>query len=394
MRLLIISLLLIPIVCQGQFFSGDEVVISEPSDDDLYIGAGEVSVEAPVYGDVVASGGTVSILDSVQYDLIAAGGILDIEGVVGDDARLSGGFVQIDGDIVDDLVVFGGTLELAAGTIVGGDVVVFGGSVNLNGEIRGALRAFGGEIGVYGNVGGDLSATGGDITIGGDIGGESVIAAETLVLEDGANFQGDILYWTDKGEVLFEPYLDGASATYDESLQFREKTFNFLPTGQYAFWILYALSAFVVITLLTLAFFEPFKKSSAVIMSDLTGSLLRGLAYVLIVPVMSILLIVAVITLPIGFTTLSLYAITMLFGTAISAGVLVHFLNHRMDKEWGRGMLVMMAFVVFVVIKVAGWIPVLGWIVKLLVIMIVFGAIIQVIRQGLRRDKPTMDQPT
>ena len=74
---------------------GNNVVITRPVYEDLYISAGSVTINAPVFGDLICTGGTVNINDSVSDDIIVAGGTVTFNGYVGDDVRCAGGRLYV-----------------------------------------------------------------------------------------------------------------------------------------------------------------------------------------------------------------------------------------------------------------------------------------------------------
>lgn len=71
------------------------------------------------------------------------------------------------GQTIKDLVVFGGNAMLEKGSIVTGDVVIFGGNLTIDGEVRGDVTTFGGNAQVRQGafVGGDLNSLGGSTQV-------------------------------------------------------------------------------------------------------------------------------------------------------------------------------------------------------------------------------------
>lgn len=71
------------------------------------------------------------------------------------------------GQNIKDLVVFGGNANLEKGSTVRGDVVIFGGNIVIDGEVRGDVTTFGGNAQVRQGavVGGDLNSLGGSTQV-------------------------------------------------------------------------------------------------------------------------------------------------------------------------------------------------------------------------------------
>ena len=90
---------------------------------------------------------------------IAPGETINQELILYDDTDIEAG-ATINGDVI----VFGGDLNMAG--IVNGDVVVFGGDVEISGSISGDLVIFGGDVSISdtGSLGGDCALIGGDFS--------------------------------------------------------------------------------------------------------------------------------------------------------------------------------------------------------------------------------------
>jgi cytoskeletal protein CcmA (bactofilin family) len=88
--------------------SGDRVVIGSNEDinDDLYVSANEIVVDGTVRGDLIAIGNSVRVNGAVRQDVMAAGRSVEIGGTVGHAARIAGQTLllsngaRIDGDLL------------------------------------------------------------------------------------------------------------------------------------------------------------------------------------------------------------------------------------------------------------------------------------------------------
>lgn len=162
---MVVALLsLIPTMPAGAFEErgGERVVIAadEVVADDLYLFAAEVIVDGTVKGDLFAFGNQITINGTVEGDLFSAGQAVVVNGAVMDDVRIAGAGLQVgeQARIGGDLLAAGASLELEAGSLVSGDVVVGAGQVALAGEVRGDVLAGTGALELAGTVGGDVKA--------------------------------------------------------------------------------------------------------------------------------------------------------------------------------------------------------------------------------------------
>jgi hypothetical protein len=151
----ILLIALLPAVGAVEIISEDNVYIDTPVNDDLFVSGGTVVIDAEVNGDVVATGGNITINYTVTGDVIAAGGQVVIAGDVTGDVFAAGGTVSITGNVGERVVAAGGMVELkgsaekvilAGGTVTigSGSVIekyafVSGGTVNHNGTVKGDM---------------------------------------------------------------------------------------------------------------------------------------------------------------------------------------------------------------------------------------------------------------
>ena len=141
--------------------SGDTVALTQKQsvNGDLYLLGGTVSSYADVVGDAYALGAGVTIHGKVTSDVAVVGGAVEISAPVGDDVRVVGGTVVIGNDVAGDVVVFGGQVTLLPSAHVTGDVLFYGGSLDVEGPVHGSILAKGERIRVDSAVDGDVVAT-------------------------------------------------------------------------------------------------------------------------------------------------------------------------------------------------------------------------------------------
>jgi cytoskeletal protein CcmA (bactofilin family) len=136
--------------------SGNEITIpaGETIAHDLYAFGGAVRIAGTVDGDLVASGGIVDVSGTVTGDVLAAGGTVSVGGTVGGDVRVAGGTVSISGSVTEDLLVTGGQVSLSPSGSVGEDVIAGTGQLAIDGTVTGDLMASTGSYGKSGTIGG------------------------------------------------------------------------------------------------------------------------------------------------------------------------------------------------------------------------------------------------
>ncbi len=114
------------------FLADDNVVSSEPVNDNLYVAGGNPVVSGNVNGDLLIAGGNVNVTGDVTGDVSAAGGSVSITGRVGGDIRVFGGNLFIDSTVGGEVVSFGGQIIYGPNAKVAKDIVAGGNAVNIS----------------------------------------------------------------------------------------------------------------------------------------------------------------------------------------------------------------------------------------------------------------------
>ena len=157
----ILVLFFVPTALAGETRTGNTIEIAqgEVVADDLYVFANKVVVNGTIQGDLVSFSTNLVLGPTgvITGDLIAAGQSLEIEGVVQDDARVAGAVLTIgEGAMIgDDLMSAGFSLETASGSQVGGSLTFGGYQALLAGSVAGDLKFGGNSLDLEGSVGGN-----------------------------------------------------------------------------------------------------------------------------------------------------------------------------------------------------------------------------------------------
>jgi hypothetical protein len=354
----------------SQFEAGAKTDLTRPVTGDFYAGSGTVTVNARIDGDLVAAGGTILVND------------ITVLGFIGDDVRAFGGTITLSRNVSGDVLLMGGELTVDRDAIISGDLIVAGGKAILNGTVKGKVRLTGGEIQLKGITEGDLEAKGGKLVVNGLVMGKASLSAQELTIGDQAKFYQDVAYWQPAGQIDFGSKVDG-EARFDPTLatNLDQPNWYFLGFGSFIVALIY-LSA-VLLLLFLFEYLAPqwLKKAGKNVHEDITGSLGRGILYLLGVPALAIVLLITLIGIPVGLFMLMLYGFSLAFAHVISSLVLVNWYNQRYGREWSRGQLVWAGLALFIPVKLVTMIPVVGWLISILLVGAAFGAIIGSIRQ-------------
>lgn len=145
---------------------GERVTISqnEVISENVYAAGGQTALSGTLNGDVVVAGGEVVVNGQVVGDAALVGGSIGVFETVNGDVRSLGGQVTIGKSVTGDVVVVGGSVSILPDVVVGGDLLIVGGELNMDGTVNGDARIVAGELRLGGLIAGDVDARIGTIT--------------------------------------------------------------------------------------------------------------------------------------------------------------------------------------------------------------------------------------
>lgn len=134
--------------------------------DDLIASGSTVGVTDSVTGDVILSGRYVESHGAVGGDYLGAGGNQAIGGRIHGSIRAAGGEIHVTGVTDRNATIAGGSITLDSTADFGGNAYLIGGSIQVNGTVRGALLASGGSVILNGVINRDVEVAGGELRVG------------------------------------------------------------------------------------------------------------------------------------------------------------------------------------------------------------------------------------
>jgi hypothetical protein len=338
---------------------GSAVGVPEAITDDLYVEGGTVTVTGPVEGDVVAAGGTVELDGRVTNNVLAAGGNVRIGGQVGRTLRTAAGTLDVLGTVGGDAVLAGGTVMVGSDAQVGRDLVVGGSSVS-----------------IAGNVQRNLLVGGGNVTVGGTVRGTAEIHARRLVLLPTARIAGHLGYSAD------EPLVVQAGAQVAGGIERLPS-----PPQQYpgrlaspAFWLGTHLLELLALFVLGLVAFGLASRGAAAVAREVADrfgrSLLAGFILFVVVPVAAFVLLFTIVAVPLSVVVMLLYFATLypaqVFVAASAGNRLIHVASRGRTAQPSVFLALAVGSVLLVLLFA---IPYIGWLFRLVAVLVGFGAL-------------------
>ena len=388
-----IFFVLITLVLTSQAFAfrieyGNNIIISKPVYEDLYIAGGTITINAPVYGDLVIAGGTIIINDTITNDIILVGGTVRFNGFVGDDIRCAGGEIRITKNVNGDVVATGGSVTIDKGVTIGG-LLASGGDITIDGNVNGAIKGIFGDLVINGYVSKNIDCRGGKITVNGNIAGRSILAARIIVIGAHAAFNNEVRYWNKQGYVDFKLSLQNAKATYDESLRINTGEWYYLGSATLLALCWYLGMALFMILIFQYLFSATVKKAADTCFNRTLRSLATGFLFFITVPVAALIAFISLVAVPVGILLIFFYISIIFLASVITAVVTANWYNNRTNSKWNYWKLSFVAFGIFVLFKLISMVPFAGWIIMTFLVCISFGSILLNVNWKRRRHNAT-----
>lgn len=379
----------------SQLQSGKEIYITEPVAKNRVLAAGKISVEAPIGGDLIGVGGEVRINQAIGQDVLLLGGDLELNKAPGQDARIVGGKITVTDNVPGDLIITGGEVLITDAVTIGGDLIVAGGKVDMNGTVKGNVDAAAGELLMYGPVEGALNVKGGKVVMAARVAGESKIAAENLEIRSTARFENNVLYWNKSGSADFGAALaEGVKANFNEALKAKysewESKSRLFARRITPAVMAYKLASGILLVGLLIAFFGGFfGRIGGSARTEMGKNFGIGLLYILGIPAVIGVAAITIVGLPAAFAVGGVYGASMAVAGALTAVVGAYELNTILNKDWSKGRMLLVSVGIFIGLKALAAIPVLGSLGVFVLTAIAFGFLIQAMRGKVKPIEKT-----
>lgn len=347
----------------GNNTSGYSVPAGETRTKDIYVGAKQIDIAGAVNADANLAGQTILVGGTVEQDLIAAGQTMTVSGSVGHNIRAAGQSLTVSGKVHGDIIFFGESLTVAPGATVDGDILFFGQTLTISGQAMGEVHAWGQDVAVTGGKTGSITAH---------------AVAVTLT---NAQIAGDVTYYSDK-ELAKDAATTIAGAVtrvpLPAPMPSKEEPFAAIGWG--------GLLMMLVMAALTVWLFKDAAHGLVdQAIARPVRSVFVGIAVLVAIPVASIILLITIIGLPLGFLMLFLYGALIIVAkvlTGILAGAVIAKMitkEYQVTYVW--------AFVGVVALALIKFVPVIGWIPGLLAFFALLGVVFSALEHKLFRSE-------
>lgn len=128
-------------------------------------------------------------------------------------------------------------------------------------------------------------------------------------------------------------------------------------------FICYHMVVFVFLMMFQYFFRDILQKAADQAIHQSLKSILFGLAFLIVVPVISLLLMITLLGIPLGLLLLFVYVIIILLATFLTSVSVANWITLLGKDSWGFWPLCILSLAIFLVITLLLRIPVLGWVI-------------------------------
>lgn len=334
---------------------------------DLYVFGGNTTIAGDVLGDLVSFGSSVF----VGGNAVSGGALVfaDSGHVVSEikkDLRGVGRKFVVSSSVGEDVALAGWSVQVLPQSVIGGDLLVVAGDVEVLGKVEGAIRIAGGNVFINSSVLGDIS-----------------IVADSVSFGPNAHLAGSVSYSASQ-EATIDP-----NAQFEKGLDFtqintRTRAEKFLPTV----WGTWLIINFVILLLSALIVHGILRKISerfvVVSITEFGWSVLRGFLFVVGIPVAAFVGFLTFIAIPFSLFSLALYCFGLLLTLIympILTGSLIYKLLHRDRPVTVTWKTILVGVTVSIVLK---YIPFIGSFAWYILFLAALGGIYQVLFDKFR----------
>lgn len=343
--------------------SGDNIKIKvdEVIDDDLVAFGQNVSIKGKVNGDIYAFGQEVEVTGDVAGTIFCGASTVDIDAQIAGSVWAGAGKVSIAGNVYNNVLIFGGTLDVEEDATIGNDLIVYGGKAKVAGEVDGMIK---GGMGTF-----IMSGKSAKVNIN----------ADKIRIKSGALISGDLVIESGQ-EPVIEEGAEILGETKLKSIEEVDEEVAFAIAPIIAFLlIMFKIIVFVAKIIVGIVLIVLSKKYVRRIMDTVISKpwycLGWGFVGLIVIPVAVIILFSILIGYP--FAVFGAYVYTIIFYLAsIFAGLVIGEKVIRLFKKEGEISLYLSLIIGLIVLFVLGLIPILGFIVKIIVLLFGSGMVL------------------
>lgn len=348
----------------AEIITETEVILDQNKSyfENVYVGAGTTNISSDVNSDLTVLGGEVVVTSKVTGDIFVAGGKTDFMGQVEGDLRILGGEVNISGSVLGDLLIIGGDVYVSSDATLLNDIVLVGGDINFEGDSNDRLKIVSGKARINGNISGESDITTQYLEVGPNSfidGNFSYYSPKKLNQIEGAKILGTVNY--------------NKINTIRDTGVIKQAVVNFLN-----FWLLLRFITTLIIAFLLVSIFKVFAVGvNKKVVKSFWKSLLAGVLTFVLLPITTIVFLLSLVAMPIGFLLIITFIFAMIIAPAVSGIFLGGWTKKMLGKTNEYEVDFHSATIGVVFYTILQFIPVIGDFLRFVFVVVALGAMVR-----------------
>lgn len=310
----------------------------------------------------------------IKLPTFMAGNSQVVDKPVNGDLMISGKQIRITSNVSGDVYVAGGEVEISS--TIGGNLIAAGGTITISGKINKNIIMAGGQIKVDGpaEVGGYVLAGGGKIDLLGNFSGPVKVGAGNLIVGEKAIINGNLEADVSKSDISSTSKITGEKKIKIhevKEVKKPEKQFNQWQQLGYIKDIFSFLSKLVVLLIFVKLFGQKIRQVGA--KESFWSSIGMGLVALMVTPVVALILMVTLIAIPLSMIVLGFYFVCVYLSGVVTSVLVGELISKKGYLKTNNHYL--LGFVGLFILTLIGLIPVVGGLVKFVVLLFGVGII-------------------
>ena len=336
------------------FFSGETVRVNGNVNGPTFVSGGNIEVNGDIDGDLFVAGQTITVTGNVTGSLFVAGQDINIGGKINNGIYSAGANVNVASENNGSVFLAGQNIFTKNEAKIGRDLFIGGSKVTADGTIGGDVNASGDNVSLFGSVGKNANLDGPILSL------------------DSADVKGDLVYTSQNEAKVSEDSTVGGKTDWQKV----DKKVNSVFTLAVLYSTLLSIAGALIVWL-AVKLLRPLlwvNLANKLIVSPLKTVGVGFIAFFLI-PIISLILMITIVGIPLGFILIPLHMIAIYVSKIIVAVAIGESLRQKFNwTEKHHGIwLVLMGLVI---LSILAFIPYLGVIVQLLMVIAGLGTII------------------
>ena len=354
--------------------NGNMVILGENEtiDGNYYAAGGNIEIYGTVNGDLFLAGNSIKInSDNINGDIFIAANSIKIKGQINGSLRLAGQYITLEeSEISRNVAALGQFFYLEKEASVLGHLGFVGQSLSLSGIVQGKVEAALATFQLSGQAQNDVELYFGQST------------EQSISLTDEAVVGGALYYQSLSQEEINQNADIVGGVHFNKVVKKNQEGFD----SSKFLGLLFKFFGLLIVGMVGLYLWPGFfHRSSELFYQKPLPTFFKGLMFLLMVPVLSLLLMFSFIGLPLALLIMVLWLMALYLAQIITAWLLGKLVKDKIFKNKTWPNLTILALGIFLYI-VLGKIPLVGWMFIIFFYLLAWGVLFNLL-SGLKTKK-------